>query len=280
MSPTFAGCTDKTWNDAPRAIVTLMARPTLPGELTWPKLLGTSIAAVVAAWLAGYLGLGNTLTGVAIGSVVATFGSAFFTTTIAKTHEVIPTVMVRTDRGTVIETRADHDVAVEDADGTTVHPAQPDLPDPMSGQPGTDEPSRWSRIHWKSVAIASLLTMGVTLGAISIYESAVGRTWGSNEPGTSIGNTVRGGPGPTFAPSPSPTPTDEPTEEPSESPTPTEPSVSPTPTPTATDCPTATATPSDEASPASPSDEASSDAPDTDCPTPTTSPTEGTGLLR
>jgi hypothetical protein len=110
-----------------------MAAPKLPGELTWPKLLGTSIAAVVAAWLAGYLGLGNTLTGVAIGSVIATFGSAFFTTTIAKTHEVIPTGLVRTDRGTVVQTRADHDVEVDDSGGTTIFPAQPEQPDPMPG---------------------------------------------------------------------------------------------------------------------------------------------------
>jgi hypothetical protein len=254
-----------------------MARPKLPGELTWPKLLGTSIAAVVAAWLGGRLGLGGTLTGVAIGSVVATFGSAFFTTTIAKTHEVIPTVLVRTDRGTVIETRADHDVSVENAGETTILPAQPEKqPDPMPGMPGPTAPSRWSQIHWKSVAIAALLTMGVTLGAISIYESAVGRTWGSNEPGTTIGNTVRGAP--TVAPTPEPTeePTEEPTpdEEPTEEPTPTEePSESPTPSPspTATDCPTATASPLDGTSPA-PSD--------TDCPTPTDTPTGGSGLLR
>jgi len=257
-----------------------MARPSLPGELTWPKLLGTSIAAVLAAWLAGYLGLGNTLTGVAIGSIIATFGSAFFTTTIAKTHEVIPTVLVRTDRGTVIETRADHDVTVEDPSGTTILPAQPDQPDPMSATPGSEVASRWSQIHWKSVAIAALLTMAVTLGAISIYESAVGRTWGSNEPGTSIGNTVRGGPAPTVAPTPTPSATEEPTEEPSpseepsESPTPTEePSESPTPTPssTPTDCPTPTDTPIDGASPG---------IADAECPTPTDSPSEEGGLLR
>lgn len=256
-----------------------MAGPKLPGELTWPKLLGTSIAAVVAAWLGGRLGLGGTLTGVAIGSVVATFGSAFFTTTIAKTHEVVPTVLMRTDRGTVIETRADHDVSVENAGETTVLPAQPEAqPDPMPGTPGPTAPSRWSQIHWKSVAIAALLTMGLTLGAISIYEGAVGRTWGSNEPGTTIGNTVRGGPAPTFAPTPAPTeePTEEPspTEEPTEVPTPTqEPPESPTPSPspTATDCPTATASPLDETSPA-PSD--------TDCPTPTETPTGGSGLFR
>ena len=256
-----------------------MAGPRLPGELTWPKLLGTSLAAVVAAWLGGRLGLGGTMMGVAIGSVIATFSTAFFTTTIDKTHKVIPTVLVRTDRGTVIETRADHDVTVEDAGETTVLPAVQEPATPAWGAPGANEPSRWSQIHWKAVAVASLLTMGITIGAISIYESAVGRTWGSNEPGTTLGNTVRGGPAPVApSPTPSPTateePTEEPTDEPSDSPTPSDdPSDSPTPSPSPseTDCPTPTVSPADPASPEVPGD---------DCPTPTESPSEDTGLLR
>jgi hypothetical protein len=248
----------------------------LPGELTWPKLLGTSIAAVVAAWLAGYLGLGNTLTGVAIGSIFATFGTAFFTTTIAKTHEAIPTVLVRTDRGTVIETRADQDVSVENAGDTTVIPAETHQSDPMSGEPAAVGRSRWSQIHWKAVVIASVVTMAVTLGAISIYESAVGRTWGSNEPGTTIGNTVRGGPATPVAPPPTPTPSAEPTEtptpseEPTDTPTPTDPTASPTPTPSGTACPTPT-----------PSPNAVSPGPtSTACPTPTASASADGGLLR
>jgi hypothetical protein len=256
-----------------------MAAPKLPGDLTWPKLLGTSIAAVVAAWLGGHLGLGGTLSGIAIGSLIATFSTSFFTTTIDKTHQVIPTVLVRTDRGTVIETGSDQDVTVEDGDRTTVLPAQSHPPEPPSVTPDHKAPSRWSQIQWKSVAIASLLTIAVTLVAISLYESAVGRTWGSNEPGTTIGNTVHGG-RPVFVPSPTPTPTPTPKDEPSESPTPSEEpsesptpttSASPTPTATATDCPTTTASPPDQPSPG-----ASSSA----CPTPTTSPSEGTGLLR
>ena len=87
-----------------------MAGSKLPGELTWPKLLGTSIAAVVAAWLAGYLGLGNTLTGVAIGSIIATFGAAFFTSSIDKSHQAI---LVRTERGSVVEVPAETDVPDE-----------------------------------------------------------------------------------------------------------------------------------------------------------------------
>ena len=259
-----------------------MAAPKLPGELSWPKLLGTSIAAVVAAWLGGQLGLGGTLTGVAIGSIIATFSTAFFTTTIDKTHKAIPAVLVRTDRGTVIETPADRDVVVEDGGGTTVLPAQePELMSTPMGPRSASESvtaSRWSQIHWKSVAIAALLTMAVTLGAISIYESAVGRTWGSNEPGTTLGNTVRGGPATVAPPSPTPTLTEEPTEEPSpseepsESPTPTaEPTESPSPTPTPTDCPTSTPSPPDGTNPGTT---------DPNCPTPTPSTSQDGGLLR
>jgi hypothetical protein len=256
-----------------------MAAPQLPGDLTWPKLLGTSIAAVVAAWLGGHLGLGGTLSGIAIGSLIATFSTSFFTTTIDKTHQVIPTVLVRTDRGTVIEAHSDQDVAVEGGDRTAVLPAQSHPPEPPSVTPDHKAPSRWSQVHWKSVAIASLLTIAVTLVAISLYESAVGRTWGSNEPGTTIGNTVHGG-HPVFVPSPTPTATPTPTNEPSESPTPTEePSVTPTPTTSATPTPTATAT--DCPTPtASPSGEPSPGATSSDCPSPSTSPGEDTGLLR
>jgi len=256
-----------------------MVAPKLPGDLTWPKLLGTSIAAVVAAWLGGHLGLGGTLSGIAIGSFIATFSTAFFTTTIHKTQQVIPTVLVRTDRGTVIEARGDQDVAVDDGDHTAVLPAQSEPQLPPSATSAHKAPSRWGQIHWKSVAVASLLTIAVTLVAISVYESAVGRTWGSNEPGTTIGNTVHGG-RPVFVPSPTPTPTPTPEDEPSESPTPSEEpsesptpttSASPTPTPSPTDCPTDSPSP-----PAGASPEVSS----TDCPTPTTSPSEGTGLFR
>jgi outer membrane biosynthesis protein TonB len=243
-----------------------MAGPKLPGELTWPKLLGTSLAAVTAAWVAGYFGLGNTLSGAAIGSAVATIAAAFFTTTISKSH----TILVRTDHGTVIESPAVADVVDEDT-GTSLMPA-------VSEAPATANESRWRRIHWKSVAIAAVLTLAVALLGITLYEEAVGRTWGSNEPGTSIGNTVRGGPqtpasAPTPTPSPTETPTPEPTPTPTETPTPTS---TPSPTPTPTECATPTAPTGPTPSPA-PTDSASP------CPTPTATasatPTTGTNPL-
>lgn len=255
-----------------------MARPKLPGELTWPKLLGTTLAAVVTAWLAGRLGLGGTLTGVAIGSVIATFSAAFFTTTIDKSHQA---VLVRTERGTVVEARGEQDVVIEDGGGTQILPAHAEEPDPMAS-PGGDTPSRWSQINWRAVAIASLVTMALTLGAISIYESAVGRTWGSNQPGTTLGNTVHGGPPAPVTATPTPTPT--PTEEPSPTPTPSE---EPTASATPTDTPTPTATPSPSATPTdcptpteSPTDGTSPGTTNPDCPTPSPSASEDTGLLR
>ncbi len=256
-----------------------MAGPKLPGELTWPKLLGTSIAAVVAAWLGSKLGFGGTLTGVAVGSIVATFGSAFFTTTLDKTHKAIPTVLVRTDRGTVIETRADQDVTVENTSDTTVIPAQPEPQPPAWGVTEPSAPSRLSQIDWKAVTIASLLTMAVTIGAISIYESAAGRTWGSNQPGTTLGNTVRGGAAPV---APSPTPTPSPTEEPTEEPTPSEePTETPTPTEKPTDTPTPTETPTESPTPLdSPSTGTPPGITAEECPTPSDSPSQGSGLLR
>jgi hypothetical protein len=215
-----------------------MAGSKLPGELTWPKLLGTTIAAVVAAWLGGHLGLGGTLTGVAIGSVIATFGSAFFTSSINKSHQAI---IVRTERGTVVEAPADSDAAGPSG-GTAVLPAPSMEPYPPAE---THAPSRLGQIDWRAVAVAALLTMAVTLAVISLYEGAVGRTLGSNEPGTTIGNTVHGGQ-PVI---PTPTPSETPTQKPTSTPTPSEtPSASPTPTPSPTSSPSPTPSPSPSAS--------------------------------
>ena len=52
-----------------------MAAPKLPGDLTWPKLLGTCLAAVTTAWVAGSIGFSNAITGAAVGSIVATIAS-------------------------------------------------------------------------------------------------------------------------------------------------------------------------------------------------------------
>jgi outer membrane biosynthesis protein TonB len=210
-----------------------MAAPKLPGDLSWPKLLGTCLAAVTAAWFAGHVGFTNTLTGAAIGSIVATVAAAFFTTTIDKGHSVL----IRTERGSVVEMQDTNVVLDEETGATSVLPAQP-----------SESASRWSRINWQAVAIATVVTLALTLLAITVYEEAVGRTWGGNDPGTTIGNTIGGPPQPSATPTETASPTPSPS--PSESPTPTpSPSESPSPTPTPTATTTATPAPTPSPSP-------------------------------
>lgn len=215
-----------------------MAGPKLPGDLTWPKLLGTCLAAVTAAWVAGHIGFTNALTGAAVGSSIATIAAAFFTTTIDRGHSVL----VRTERGTVVET-PDLDDVVDEATGTTLLPA--------SNQTGH---SRWSRINWQAVVVATIVTLTIALLAITLYEEAVGRTWGSNQPGTTIGNTIGGQPTPTPAltETATPTPSPNPTKSPSPTPTPTTsatPTPSPSPTPSASPSPSPSPSPSESTSP-------------------------------
>lgn len=212
-----------------------MPSPKLPGDLTWPKLLGTCLAAVTAAWVAGNVGFSNALTGAAVGSVIATVATAFFTTTIDKGHSVL----VRTDRGSVVELSETSVLVDEQTGSTTVIPSQPDATE-----------SRWRRINWQAVVVATLLTLTVALLAITLYEEAVGRTWGSNEPGTTIGNTIGGPPSPSATPSesPSPSPSPTPSKTPSPSPSPEEPD-SPTPNPAPSPSETTSPTPSPSPSP-------------------------------
>jgi len=211
-----------------------MAAPKLPVDLSWPKLLGTCLAAVTAAWVAGNVGFTNALTGAAVGSFVATIASAFFTTTIDKGHSVL----VRTDRGSVVEMSETSVLLDEKTGSTTVLPAQ-----------RHESGSRWSRINWQAVAIATVVTLAVALVAITVYEEAVGRTWGANEPGTTIGNTIGGPPRPSATPTEAPTPS--PTPSPTKSPTPTpspsdsgEPTPSPSPSPSASESPSPSPSPS------------------------------------
>jgi hypothetical protein len=212
--------------DAPT--IAYMAGPKLPGELSWPKLIGTGLAAMTAAWLAGNLGVGGTLVGAAFGSVVATAATAFF----AQTIDRGATMLVRTEQGTVIQAST--------ADVLTDNPSE------VEGTPAQDQ-AWWQRLHWKSIAAASALTLIVSLFGISVYEQAVGRTWGSNEPGTTLGRTFNQEA--RMAPTPAPTPTPPPTPTPTPTPTETTPAPTPTPSQTATGTPTplpTTAPPSPE----------------------------------
>lgn len=180
-------------------------------EVSWLQLIVSAAAAVTSAWILSSLGVAGTLIGAAVGSIVVTLSSAFYSRSLDHGR----TLILQTERGTVVE-------ATE--------------PEPDPGE---------RRLHWRTITVTVLVVLGLALAAISAYELVSGRTL-SGEDGTTIGHTVGGGGG---QPAPTePTPTEpsvtEPTPAPTE-PTPTEVTPSPTeasPTPTASE-PTATPVP-------------------------------------
>lgn len=177
------------------------------GDLSWFQVIGSAAAAVTAAWVLSRLGATGTLVGAAVGSVVVTLTTAFYSHTLDRGR----TMVIRTDRGTVVE-----------------NPTPAEAPRPLN--------------PWL-VVITILLVLLIALVGISALELARGETF-SGDKGTTIGGTVSGGEPPVVTPeptetTPSPSPT---TPSPTEAtPTPTEPTATePTPTPSP---PTATINP-------------------------------------
>lgn len=206
-------------------------RPT-PGPtglgLSLAQVVGSALAAVSGAFLASWLGVTGTLTGVAVGSVVGTVGSASYTHSLRRSHQVVW------------------------GDRPVREGRPPSLP--------------WPRLAAAAAVVAALGLGTLTLVETLAGEPVSSLTTGSRAEGTTLGEALGahhqdGGPGtdtgPTQPPgttsTPSPSPTDpvatdgtvEPT--PSGDPSPTAdppPSESPTPAPG-----TGAATPSAPVSP-------------------------------
>jgi hypothetical protein len=200
------------------------------GELSWLQLAGSVLAAVTAAWIASRLGVAGTLVGAALGSAVVTVTTAFYTRTLHHGR----TLLVTTASGTVIQRRVDEDGQIAE----TLDQAAEDSP-VQRAEFAPDEPA--PRLHWKTIAVTTVVVLALALAAISTYELVTGSTLdGSN--GTTIGDTFGGDKGdpepsdPTTSPTTTPTgttPTTTPTPT-ATTPTPSASAMTPTPTPTET----------------------------------------------
>lgn len=192
------------------------------GEVSWFQLAASVLAAVTAAWLASRLGVAGTLVGAALGSAVVTVTSAFYARTLDKGR----TLIVTTASGTVIQRRVEQDGEIAE---TMEQAAEVDSPVERA-EFVPDEPA--PRLHWKTIAVTTVVVLALALAAISTYELVSGRTLDGSH-GTTIGDSLGGDKG-------DPEPSD-PTTPPSTTP-PTTPPTPTTPTPTAT-TPTPTPTP-------------------------------------
>ena len=200
-------------------------------DISWFQVIASALAAVVAAWIASKLGVAGTLIGAALGSFVVTLSTAFFTDTLRHGR----TLLIQTDRGTVIERQVEQGEVsdafseAEDVDGHVV-----------GAQFVEDEP----RLHWKTIIVTSLIVLVVAMGGITAYEAIAKHPLGDSGGGTTIGDTFGKGSKDTPATTPPTTATTTPTETTA---TPTE--TTTTPTETAT---TEPATPTDTATTTTP----------------------------
>ncbi len=191
------------------------------GEVSWFQLAASVLAAVTAAWIASSLGVAGTLVGAAVGSAVVTLTSAFYARTLDKGR----TLLVTTASGTVIQRRVEEDGEIAE----TLDQAAEEAP-VKRAEFVPDEPA--PRLHWKTIAVTTVVVLALALAAISTYELVTGETLDGSK-GTTIGDTLGGDKG-------KPEPSD-PTTEPTTTPTPTGTTTTPTPTAT-TPTPSATAT--------------------------------------
>lgn len=202
-------------------------------DLSWFQVLAGVLAAMTSAWIASALGVAGTIIGAALGSLVVTISSSFY----ARTLDRGRTLVVQTDRGTVVE----HDVApgetvaaiaaAEEATGGTVQ--------------STSETDERRSVRWPVVAGTTVVVLVVALLAMGGYEKLSGSSYGTGGDNARITNPFGG--------APSTTSTDAPADdgdEPDDTATPTPSPSATTPVPTATTpVPTATRTPAPTRSP-------------------------------
>jgi hypothetical protein len=225
---------------------------------SWPQLAGGALAAVTAAAIGSRLGVGGTLIGAAVASIIGGVGGTLYSAGIDRTHRKVAGAISRGYERVRTSAEYDRD-SPHSLTGDEASPTLPGLdpaPEAEAGEPTRIDPVREGRSEdsrrklWKVMGLSVAAMFLVALVAITVVELGLGRTLDGGE-GTTISQVVRerrSTPTPTPTPSPSvtaTTPTMTPTPSVSEQPT------TPAPTqPTETPVPSATVTVTNEPTPA------------------------------
>ncbi len=176
------------------------ARPKL--DIDWSRTLAGALAAMSSAVLLSTLGAVGTLIGAAVGSLVATIGTALYAQGLAKSREKVALAQVasrnkiavakaevrRARRGTngpTTEIRLEHaeeELAEAEAeldgavgDDHEVTPGDP-APDGPPADLGLGWRERLARLPWKRIALSAAATFVVVVLAIVIFELIAGRS--------------------------------------------------------------------------------------------------------
>lgn len=141
-------------------------------DLSVAKVVGSALASIVAAVIASMFSVEGTLVGAAVMSAIATVATAVATHSVNTAQQRVRTLRER--RG-----------------GTHAAPTRFSLERFRNIQ--------WQRIRWPQVAVATVLTFGLAMGAITLFETVSGEpvaasVGGAKQDGkgTSIGRVLGG----------------------------------------------------------------------------------------
>jgi hypothetical protein len=220
-------------------------------DISGAQVAGTALAAVSAAVVASFLGVGGTILGAALGSIVASVGGALYShsfrraadrlgdtkvLTVVTRPRVLRTAPGPGDVPVIEDAAADDDQPpyAESGRESADQPAQPvEVAEPGRLPPPGGRIPRW--LSWKAAVALTVVAFVLAIAAIEVVELVIGRPISGGSGGTTISKLVKPDSSRPKAPKP----------------TPTTPVSTPAPTPTATSTPTTTATqpsPSDSSS--------------------------------
>jgi hypothetical protein len=172
------------------------------GGLSVTQVCGGALAAVTAAVAASFLGVGGTLIGAGVGSVISTIAAALYSNSLSRAARASRTLVVR----------------------QTLAPPEPDPQPQVAEPPGEPAPephpvrdSLWRQIRWKPVLLVAGGVFVVAMAVISVSELVLGHPIANaGESGTTLSNiggssSSSTSPAPTGTQSPSPSGTASPT---------------------------------------------------------------------
>lgn len=169
----------------------MSTRRRLLGDISTFQLAAGALAAMTSAWIASTLGVAGTIIGAAVGSLVLTTTSAFY----SRTLETGRTLIVQTSDGSSVETHAEPGetqealAAVEEATGSPVQGAEV-----IDDDPDADAASRdWRTLPWKRIGVSTVAALVIAFGAMSAYEAVTGNAYGADPDATRISNPFSGG---------------------------------------------------------------------------------------
>lgn len=159
-------------------------RRSLLGDLSWLQILVGALAAMTSAWIASTLGVGGTIIGAAIGSLVIPVSSALYGRGLDKGRVLV----VRNERGETDEQRVDDDAR---SDASIVDAAVDARPDAHDASVVDDS----RRLRWRPVLITSVVVLVLAIAAMGAVEVVTDQPYGGNADNSRISSPFTGGGG-------------------------------------------------------------------------------------